>query len=199
MREIRVFSTKVKKKLQSDVSTWGELKRILSVNDISYTGMSAALSGSKVSLQHNDAILPTENFVLYLMPTKVKSGINVDAFSYMDLRVAIQEIIESAGDTAKNFFNASKNYTRKTTEELRQLLKDWNTQVPVKSSKNVEIESIIDKLQKMPFNQYITDAISRLEQVLTSWEDENVLQEEYDNLCNQLCDEEEELYDEDDF
>ena len=198
MREIRVFSTKVKKKLQSDVSTWGELKRILSVNDISYAGMNAALSGSKVSLQHNDAILPTENFVLYLMPTKVKSGINIDAFSYMDLRVAIQEIIESAGDTAKNFFNSSKNYTRKTTEELRQLLKDWNTQVPVKSSKNLEIESIIDKLQKMPFNQYITDAISRLEQVLTSWEDEDVLQEEYDNLCNQLCDEEE-LYDEDDY
>ena len=198
MREIRVFSTKVKKKLQSDVSTWGELKRILSVNDISYAGMNAALSGSKVSLQHNDAVLPTENFVLYLMPTKVKSGINIDAFSYMDLRVAIQEIIESAGDTAKNFFNSSKNYTRKTTEELRQLLKDWNTQVPVKSSKNLEIESIIDKLQKMPFNQYITDAISRLEQVLTSWEDEDVLQEEYDNLCNQLCDEEE-LYDEDDY
>ena len=200
MREIRVFSTKVKKKLQSDVSTWGELKRILSVNNISYTGMNAALSGSKVSLQHNDAVLPTDNFVLYLMPNKVKSGINIDAFSCMDLRVAIQEIIESAGDSARNFFNTNKNYTRKTTEELRQLLKDWNTQVPVKSSKNVEIESIIDQLKNMPFNQYITDAISKLEQVLTSWEDEDTLQEEYDNLCNQLCDEEQELYDnEDDF
>lgn len=197
MREIRIFSTKVKKKLQSDVSTWGELKRLLNVNDISYNGMTAALSGSKVSLEHNDAVLPTDNFVLYLMPSKVKSGINIDAFSYMDLRVAIQEIIESAGDTAKNFFNASKNYTRKPTEELRQLLKDWNKQVPVKSSKNVEIESIIKALQEMPHNKYINDAILSLESAISSWEDEDELQAEFDNLCGQLCNDE--IDDEDDF
>jgi hypothetical protein len=198
MREIRIFSTKVKKKLQSDVSSWGELKTLLNVNDIRYTGMNAALSGSKVSLQHNDAILPTENFVLYLMPNKVKSGINIDAFSYMDLRVSIQEIIESTGDTAKNFFNTNKNYTRKTTEELRQLLKDWNIQVPVKSSNSVGLESIIKALQEMNHNKCITDAILLLQSAISSWEDEDELQEEFDNLCNQLCDEED-LYDEDDF
>ena len=178
-REIRIFSTKVKKKFDTDVETWGQLKTILRENDISYSGMTAALSGSKLSLEHNDAILPTENFVLYLMPIKVKSGINIDTFSYMDLRMSIQGIIESTGDTAKNFFNASKNYTRKTTEELRTLLKEWNARVPVKSSDNVELESIIDQLQKMPFNKYIDHAIERLQQALTSWEDEDFLQEEY--------------------
>lgn len=189
-REIRIFSTKVKKKFNTDVETWGELKGILRENDISYSGMTAALSGSKLSLEHNDAVLPTENFVLYLMPTKVKSGINIDTFSYMDLRVAIQGIIESTGDAAKNFFNSSKNYTRKTTEELRTLLKQWNAQVPTKSSDNVELESIIDQLQKMPFNQYIDYAIERLQQALTSWEDEHLLEEEYNEICNELCDDE---------
>lgn len=189
-REIRIFSTKVKKKFDTDVETWGQLKTILRENDISYSGMTAALSGSKLSLEHNDAILPTENFVLYLMPIKVKSGINIDTFSYMDLRMSIQGIIESTGDTAKNFFNASKNYTRKTTEELRTLLKEWNARVPVKSSDNVELESIIDQLQKMPFNKYIDHAIERLQQALTSWEDEDFLQEEYNEICNELCDDE---------
>lgn len=190
-REIRIFSTKVKKKFNTDVETWGELKGILRENDISYSGMTAALSGSKLSLEHNDAVLPTENFVLYLMPTKVKSGINIDTFSYMDLRVAIQGIIESTGDAAKNFFNSSKNYTRKTTEELRTLLKQWNAQVPTKSSDNVELESIIDQLQKMPFNQYIDYAIERLQQALTSWEDEHLLEEEYNEICGELCDDNE--------
>jgi hypothetical protein len=189
-REIRIFSTKVKKKFDTDVETWGQLKGILRENDISYSGMTAALSGSKLSLEHNDAVLPTENFVLYLMPTKVKSGINIDTFSYMDLRMSIQGIIESTGDTAKNFFNASKNYTRKTTEELRTLLKEWNAKVPVKSSDNVELESIIDQLQKMPFNKYIDYAIERLQQALTSWEDEDLLEEEYNEICNELCDDE---------
>jgi len=188
-REIRIFSTKVKKKFDTDVQTWGELKRILSSNDISYSGMTAALSGSKLSLEHNDAELPTDNFVLYLMPKKVKSGINIDTFSYMDLRVAIQGIIESTGDAAKNFFNSSKNYTRKTTEELRSLLKQWNDQIPTKSSDNVDITSIIDQLQKMPFNKYIDDAIERLQRVLSSWEDEDFLEEEYNNICDELCNE----------
>tara|TARA_R100001463_G_scaffold27082_1_gene63013 strand:+ start:23958 stop:24533 length:576 start_codon:yes stop_codon:yes gene_type:complete len=188
-REIRIFSTKVKKKFDTDVQTWGELKRILSSNDISYSGMTAALSGSKLSLEHNDAELPTDNFVLYLMPNKVKSGINIDTFSYMDLRVAIQGIIESTGDAAKNFFNSSKNYTRKTTEELRSLLKQWNDQIPTKSSDNVDITSIIDQLQKMPFNKYIDDAIERLQRVLSSWEDEDFLEEEYNSICDELCDE----------
>ena len=188
-REIRIFSTKVKKKFDTDVQTWGELKRILSSNDISYSGMTAALSGSKLSLEHNDAELPTDNFVLYLMPNKVKSGINIDTFSYMDLRVAIQGIIESTGDAAKNFFNSSKNYTRKTTEELRSLLKQWNDQIPTKSSDNVDITSIIDQLQKMPFNKYIDDAIERLQRVLSSWEDEDFLEEEYNNICDELCNE----------
>ena len=189
-REIRIFSTKVKTKFDTNVETWGQLKTILRENNINYSGMTAALSGSKLSLEHNDAVLPTENFVLYLMPTKVKSGINIDTFSYMDLRMAIQGIIESTGDTAKNFFNASKNYTRKTTEELRTLLKEWNARVPAKSSDNVELESIIDQLEKMPFNKYITDAIERLQKVLTSWEDEDLLQEEYNEICNELCDDE---------
>lgn len=123
-RTIRVFSTRSRKKIESQATTWGELKVELRELDIPYNGMKAAIGKSKVTLEHKDAQLPAEEFVLYLMPTKTKSGVNVDTMSYKDLKKSISEAI-STGESAYNLFNEGKNYTNKKSADLRALYKTW--------------------------------------------------------------------------
>ncbi len=187
-RKVRIFSTKVKAQIDTDVTSWGELKNILRDREIPYNGMTAALSGSNLSLESNSAQLPNTDFVLYLMPQKTKSGINIEAFSYMDLRKTIQEIIETAGDVAKNFFNDGHNYTRKNAADLRVLLQEWNKQVPVASQENVELTNIISNLKSLETkHQHLVDgAVALLERVMHAWDDEEEIEAEFAKLYSEF-------------
>jgi hypothetical protein len=55
-------------------STWGELKNDLANNNIEYNNMKAMIRETETSLEGNNAVLPTGDFVLFLTPDKVKSG-----------------------------------------------------------------------------------------------------------------------------
>jgi len=187
-RKVRIFSTKVKAQIDTDVTNWGDLKNILRDRQIPYSGMTAALSGSNLSLESNAAQLPNTDFVLYLMPQKTKSGINVEAFSYMDLRQTIQSIIETTGDVAKNFFNDELNYTRKNASQLRVLLQEWNKQVPVASQENVELTNLIANLKSLETkHQHLVDqAIVLLERVMHAWDDEEEIEAEFEKLNSEF-------------
>ena len=75
---------------ESDARTFGELKKELS--DVKFSGMRVVERSSKNTLQMDDAILPAGDFVLFLVPEKVKSGgvvkklKNIATASYNDLR-----------------------------------------------------------------------------------------------------------------
>jgi len=59
-------------KHESDARTFGELKAELS--QVKWDGMRVVERSTKNTLQIDDAILPAQDFLLFLVPEKVKSG-----------------------------------------------------------------------------------------------------------------------------
>ena len=81
-------------KHESSARTYGELKKELP--NVKWSGMRVVERTNKTTLQMDDAVLPATDFVLFLVPEKVKSGAskakglkklkNVETASYNDCR-----------------------------------------------------------------------------------------------------------------
>ncbi len=74
MREVvlKLTSQKDVIKHQSQANTFGQLKKEL--KQIKWSGMRVVERASRATLQMDDAILPQGDFLLFLVPEKVKSG-----------------------------------------------------------------------------------------------------------------------------
>lgn len=55
-------------------SNWGQLQRELAQRGISYSNMSVTVKETKVTLESDQAVLPTSDFTIFLFPKQVKSG-----------------------------------------------------------------------------------------------------------------------------
>tara|TARA_R110002096_G_scaffold126982_3_gene274379 strand:- start:36386 stop:37120 length:735 start_codon:yes stop_codon:yes gene_type:complete len=129
VREIKIFSTLTRKKLDTDASTWGELQTHLRKEGVRFENMKVAIGKSKLMLEHPQAELPAEPFTLYLMPTKTKSGgytkEDIEDMSYDELRDAVRNLVMVDGENADNHFNGEIHYTHKKKDALQTLLTDW--------------------------------------------------------------------------
>lgn len=85
MRTVTIYSTKGQQsvKLETSANTWAELKKDLSGKGVEYSGMKAIIGETKTVLELDGATLPngitvgdqvTNNFSLFLSPTKQKAG-----------------------------------------------------------------------------------------------------------------------------
>ena len=74
MREVvlKLTSQKDLVKHESEARTFGELKK--EMRQIKWSGMRVVERASKSTLQMDDAVLPQGDFLLFLVPEKVKSG-----------------------------------------------------------------------------------------------------------------------------
>ena len=150
-REIKIFSTLTRKRLNSSATTWSELQAELKNESIKFDNMKAAVGKSKVSLEYPEAQLPAEGFTLYLMPTKTKSGLDVENMSYSAIRATIRQLVTTS-ENAHNHFNDEKNYTNKKADELRSLLASW---LNLFDSLKQEKEEVIEKEDGL--TQVVTD------------------------------------------
>tara|TARA_R110000823_G_scaffold97346_4_gene211526 strand:+ start:496 stop:723 length:228 start_codon:yes stop_codon:yes gene_type:complete len=75
MRKITIVSTQANERqdIQSDATTWGQLRT--EVPHLISNDMKATVRETRVDLVHEDAMLPEGEFVLFLFPEKVKSGL----------------------------------------------------------------------------------------------------------------------------
>lgn len=132
-KTITLFSTGGKSGIEiSTTSTkWGELKKEIEKQGYSLSNTKAVIGKSKVNLEHPEAELPEDNFTLFLLPVKTKSGSlsasEVEALPYSELRKKLSELAASDGDKFKAFFNVGKNYTTKTTADLKSLLVQYTS------------------------------------------------------------------------
>lgn len=137
MRTITVYSSSGRDghSIITDVTTWGSLKEELSAQNVQHDKMKAVIGETKNTLESSNSVLPDGDFTLFLMPKKTKSGLfgkkKVDpsfdykTAGYKDLRKFIVEQMETNKEKASAHFNDGKNYTNKTTEELRLLVESW--------------------------------------------------------------------------
>jgi len=129
-REIKVFSTLTRKKIETNASNWGELQTELRRENIRFDNMKVAIGKSKVMLEHPQAELPTNAFTLYLMPTKTKSGNDwneesIRNLSYDEMRDLVRDLFLEDSETADEHFNAGDHYTYKKKDSLEKCLIEW--------------------------------------------------------------------------
>lgn len=85
-RIVTVFATRGNTKgvkVETEATTWAELKRDLAANNIDYSNMKAIVGETKTSLDLDNAVLPvgvtvgdkvSNNFTLFLSPKAQKAG-----------------------------------------------------------------------------------------------------------------------------
>jgi hypothetical protein len=86
--------------VNSDATTWGELKDVLNSRDISTDGMKGIIRETKITLESDEAQLPDDNFTLFLFTAKVKSGLDT-AEMLRDLRNRMDEAFDEMIDDLK--------------------------------------------------------------------------------------------------
>ena len=127
MRNIKVYSTsgRTNVNLATEATTFSQLKNELDGQGISTSSMKCVIGESKLTLESDNAILPETDFTLFIMPKKTKSGADYSNMSRTECYAAIKGLIETQGETASNHFNSEKNYTNKTTSDLKELLNSF--------------------------------------------------------------------------
>ena len=77
-RKIIIYSqaTSQSKEIESDATTWGQLKKAVEEAIMnSVTTVKAVVRETRNTLDNDDAVLPSGEFTIFLLPVKVKSGV----------------------------------------------------------------------------------------------------------------------------
>ena len=136
-------------KHESEARTFGELKAEL--KNVKWDGMRVVERSSKNTLQMDDAILPATDFILFLVPEKVKAGaekkFDVEKASYNELRSKISFLNKMKGaklsmdGKVDELRKTLKKYLAKNAEKPEQK-KAENQNVPVQEAECDPIEAI---------------------------------------------------------
>ena len=107
-RKIKIYTTAgMPGTIETNVSTLGELKPLLRQREINYDGMKMLVGETKNELSVDEAVLPTEDFKLYLMPAKTKSGVDFDEMEDSVNRIA--EDVERIEDKLDKVLSLLRN------------------------------------------------------------------------------------------
>lgn len=104
-RKIKIYTTAgMPGTIETNVSTLGELKPLLRQREINYDGMKMLVGETKNELSIDEAVLPTEDFNLYLMPAKTKSGVDFD-----EMEEAVERIEDKLDEVLSLLRNGGGN------------------------------------------------------------------------------------------
>ena len=104
-RKIKIYTTAgMPGTIETNVSTLGELKPLLRQREINYDGMKMLVGETKNELSVDEAVLPTEDFKLYLMPAKTKSGVDFD-----EMEEAVERIEDKLDEVLSLLRNGGGN------------------------------------------------------------------------------------------
>ena len=135
-RKIKIYTTAgMPGTIETNVSTLGELKPLLRQREINYDGMKMLVGETKNELSVDEAVLPTEDFKLYLMPAKTKSGID----------------FEEVEENITNIYKIVENIEEKLDKVLNLLSNPVSTPSVVSqvSSLSAEDQREIDELRRL--------------------------------------------------
>ena len=181
-RTITAFSTrgKNKAKIETDVTTWGELKPLLANEGFDLSTLAATESVKRTDLAHVDAVLPEGNFTVFLRPSKTKSGADYTNMSYRELKSllttsdkeALKEITGknwtrcSTDDMRNYFINKGEETVTETTEEIAEQVEE--TVAPVTNM--VRLSQINTLISEIKDNSSSSDVLDRADAVIEELE-----------------------------
>jgi hypothetical protein len=135
-RLVKVYSTVGSNKSEclTSATVWEQLKGEMLEKGVLLNGMKAIVGGTEVTLESPNAQLPAGNFMLFLVPDKVKSGCSdhkevsfgqEDEFggeelTKEDILVIVDDAIESL-NKVKAFLNGAQKSTPKVDTEFLEM------------------------------------------------------------------------------
>lgn len=181
-RVITAFSTrgKNKKKIETDVQTWGDLKPLLENEGFKLSSLAATESVNRTDLAHKDAALPEGDFTIFLRPTKTKSGADYASMSFRELRNLLSQ---EDKDALTEIYN--RNWTRVSTDQLREYFtnkgssttgQDETCEADCSSTNSSRFQRVTTLLAEIKENSSSDDVIERVE----------VIEDELDGLSDAI-------------
>jgi hypothetical protein len=134
--------------------TWSELQNVLRRNNVSYDGMRAVVGDTQVTLESEGAQIPDQDFTLFLLPSKVRSGNWGDSSNF----IQIEEINDEEEEEEEEYDYDEDHQVNPAALALLvtamqqitqaiQLLASNTDYSPVVSS-SLKVDSEIDQLAK---------------------------------------------------
>jgi hypothetical protein len=189
MRKIEIYHTGGinGKEIKTDVTTWGELKSVLSGHGISTDNVEAVNSTDFTSFENDVAVLPKEDFVLYMNPkAKVKSGAEQIP---TDFRASFKAWIGQNPDKKDAFKEDGKNWTTLGTNRIYEICKKrgFNLNGISSSTKEEKVETIVETIvEKKEDSASFVDKLSRILEEDSISKIHNIVRgllAEVDNIC----------------
>ena len=148
MKKVLVYTSKGpgnNQTFETSATTFAELQEDLGSHGVIFKGMKVVVGLSRVTLESPHAILPDEDFTLFLMPVKTKSGkkpteSEINSMSFKELRDEMKEIFKTNPKAKKEFFiDGSKNWTQLSLKKIKELLTKWYYGDNKKTEKKAEV------------------------------------------------------------
>lgn len=134
-RKVLVFDTAKQSKVEfeSSATIWGDLKKELSKYDIGTSNCKFIEGSTKLTLEQEQALVPTKDFVIFKMPVSTKSAAKVlTSGEYKEIIKA--EIAKDA--TAKTFFSG---YSSMKVDELAVIVRKYEAKVKKDQAKVAKV------------------------------------------------------------
>lgn len=145
-----------KRKIQFEGTKWSELKSLLTSGGTDIEGqsfprynldnMKPVESFRRATLEHPDAVIPEQDFNLFLMPYKSKAG----SMSRSEVYGEIKKHVDKDGDSARNHFSKNgKNYTQIATTDLIDMLESYKpgTKAKVSDRQARAVGDVVDSVK----------------------------------------------------
>lgn len=141
MIEVKVINSNLNKRevITTEASTWGELKDQLEEAGLASGDYTGVVKESSTTLSLDDALLPEEDFTLFIVVKKSKAGSGYEDWTFRELRAecANRDTIEGR----------SGNYGS-STEMIRLLEEDDRTNyAPEQNPLSTRLESVLTRLE----------------------------------------------------
>lgn len=135
-RKVLVFDTAKQSKVEfeSSATIWGDLKKELSKYDIGTSNCKFIEGSTKLTLEQEQALVPTKDFVIFKMPVSTKSAAT-PTFTSAQYKEEIKRHISNDA-AAKTFF---AGYSSMKVDELASIIKKYEAKVKKDQAKAAKV------------------------------------------------------------
>lgn len=162
-----------KEKISTNVTTWGQLKALAKKAGFEVDKLHCTENVGKHDLVHEEAVLPTGTFTVFMRPKETKSG----AMDRKELFAAIKEFVGTDKDRKQLFIVDGKNMTQLPTPKLEELYNTHiagNTSAPATSAKETKSPTKSSKVASTKSNKSDNGVGQVVSDVATSKGEETV-------------------------
>lgn len=176
MRKVKIVTTLgVAGEFSTNITTFGELKVLLRERNIDISNMNVIVGETLNSLTHDDAVLPTTDFKLFISPAKTKAGSDFESHVYFN---HIDEIKDKINDFYINLSVLKSDLYLLKSKTVKYFVAD--------SEINTKISSAIYDTEQIESS--LTDLHNLMEELIDSYEeiDDTPLRDDFTSNANTM-------------